>query len=124
MSAEEEDLDSTARAVIEAFDASAHQRARELLQIGGVDSPRSTLSVHLESIRVSAFCLGYKAGVVDLSTSIRKYKSVDLRSLELVFHAACAWRDSPEVTVAALAGEIPSGLVTRLIAAIDAARKE
>lgn len=55
--------EATLKTIVEDFDALAKKRAAELL--------RADLDDHLRGIYESAFCLGYKAGVVDLSATQR-----------------------------------------------------
>ena len=55
------DLDPKTQAIVDAFDSHARKRAAELLP-AGPDGP-------LQRTREIAFCLGYKAGVVDLNVA-------------------------------------------------------
>jgi hypothetical protein len=107
----DEDAKKRAHQVVAAFDEHAKKRAAELL----VATPNEPL----QATREIAFCLGYKAGIVDLGTSLRERLGVSVDQLEVIFRAACAWRDS-SLFPDAIAGEFEQ----QLIAAIDVARKE
>ena len=100
------ELDPATQKIVDDFDAQAKKRVAELL-------PRSPHNEPLERIRDNAFCIGYKAGVIDLSNVQRLQTTVDFSQLVAVFEAACDWRDDPLMT---------SALEAQLIAAVDAAR--
>lgn len=87
--------------IIDDFDALTKKRAKELLEASKAEGKRGEI---LTAIRESAFCLGYKAGVID---SAPQYKIL-LR----VFEAASAWEADPTDATAA-----------KLVAAIQEARK-
>lgn len=108
------DLDPATQKLVDDFDAQAKKRGAELLA--------STPNEPLHVMRESAFCLGYKAGVVDLGSSIRERYGVSVEQLIRVYAAAVAWRDSPRV-LDALSGEVPDAHERQLIGAIDATRK-
>ena len=101
------ELDPATQKIVDDFGAQAQKRASELL-------PRSPDNMPLERIRDMAFCLGYKAGVIDLGAEHRQVSGAEIWQLVAVFAAACAWRD------AKLADE--SALEKRLIDAVDAVR--
>ena len=107
------DLDPATQKIVDDFDAQAKKRAAELLA--------PTANEPLQATREISFCLGYKAGVIDLGAALREQPVVDVSRMAAVFAAACAWRDSPRVDASALAGEVNS-YEARLIAAVDAAR--
>lgn len=97
-------LDPATQKIIDTFDEHAKKRAVEML--GRTDN------APLQATREISFCLGYKAGVIDLGAALRDQPVVDVAQLAAVFAAACEWRDA--------AGQAPS--TARLIAAVDAAR--
>ncbi len=105
-------LDPATQKIVDAFDAHAKKRFLELL--GHRDSP-------LQATAEISFCLGYKAGVIDLSAAQREEAVVDVARMAAVFVAAIAWRDSPKVDAGSLAGTVNS-YEARLIDAVDAAR--
>jgi len=107
------EFDPTTQKIIDDFDAHAKKRAAELLA--------RTDNEPLQATRETSFCLGYKAGVVDLNTVRREEAVVDVAQLAAVFAAACAWRDSARVDNRFLAG-VSDLQETRLIDAVDAAR--
>jgi hypothetical protein len=107
------EFDPATQQVIDNFDAYAKKRAAELLT--------STTNVPLQATRETAFCLGYKAGVIDLGALQREEVVVDVSQMAAVFAAACAWRDSAPVDRRFLAG-VADLQEARLIAAVDAAR--
>lgn len=107
------ELDPTIKQVVDDFDAHAKKRAAELLV--------STPNEPLQATREIAFCLGYKAGVIDLGAVLREQSVVDVAQMAAVFTAACAWRDSPRVDARSLAGTVDVH-EARLVAAVDAAR--
>jgi len=109
------DLDPATQQVVDDFDAHAKKRAAELLA--------STTNEPLQVTREIAFCLGYKAGIVDLGAALRERHGVSVDQLAAVYAAVCRWRDAAPVPDA-LAGEIDDVHEQQLIAAIDAARKE
>jgi hypothetical protein len=111
------ELDPVTKQIVDDFDAHAKKRAAELL------TSTTNAPLGMQATREIAFCLGYKAGVIDLGATLRERPVVDVERMAAVFAAACAWRDAPPVPDA-LAGEIPDVHEARLIAAIDAARKE
>jgi hypothetical protein len=107
------EFDPATQKIIDAFDAQAKKRGAELMH--------RTDNEPLQATREIAFCLGYKAGVIDLSAAHREEIAVDVARMAAVFAAAIAWRDSPRVDAGSLAGTV-DGHEARLIAAIDAAR--
>lgn len=109
------ELDPSTRQVVEDFDAHSKKRAAELLT--------STSIEPLQATREIAFCIGYKAGVIDLAASLRERHGVSIDQLETVFAAACAWRDSSWVPDA-VRGKVSDVHAQQLAAVIDAARKE
>jgi hypothetical protein len=107
------ELDPATQKIVDDFDAQAKKRAVELLF--------RTANEPLQATRESSFCLGYKAGVIDLGAALREEAVVDVARMAAVFAAACAWRDSPRVDASSLAGTV-NVHEARLIAAVDAAR--
>jgi hypothetical protein len=107
------EFDPATQKIIDDFDAHAKKRAAELLTC--------TDNEPLQATRETSFCLGYKAGVVDLGAAHREEAVVDVARMAAVVAAACAWRDSPRVDAGSLAGTV-SAHEARLIAAVDAAR--
>ena len=107
------EFDPATQKIIDDFDAQAKKRSAELLSHADSDP--------LQRIRELAFCLGYKAGVIDLGAAMRDQAVVDVARMAAVFAAAIAWRDSPRVDASSLAGET-NLYEARLIAAVDAAR--
>jgi len=107
------EFDPTTQKIIDDFDAHAKKRAAELLA--------RTDNEPLQATRETSFCLGYKAGVVDLNTVLREQPVVDVARMAAVFAAACAWRDSAPVDRRSLAG-VSDLQEARLIAAVDASR--
>jgi hypothetical protein len=106
-------LDPATQKIIDDFDAHANKRCTELLG--------HCVSARLQATAEDSFCLGYKAGVIDLGAAQREEVVVDVARMSAVFAAACAWRDSPRVDASSLAGEV-NGHEARLIAAVDTAR--
>jgi len=106
-------LDPKTQQIVDAFAAHAKKRFLELL--GQRENP------HLQTTAEVSFCLGYKAGVVDLSAVQREEAVADVARMAAVFAAAIAWRDSPRVDAGSLAGTVNS-YEARLIDAVDAAR--
>jgi len=102
------EIDPATQTIIDTFDAHAKKRFAELLG--------STDNTPLQATREISFCLGYKAGVVDLGAALREQSVVDVAQLAAVFAAACAWRDSPHV------GDADFHEKEQLIAAVDATR--
>jgi len=107
------ELDPATQKIVDDFDAYSKKRASELLT--------SSEIAPIQAMRESAFCLGYKAGVIDLGAAHREESIVDVARMSAVFAAAIAWRDSAGVDASALAGTV-NGHEARLIAAVDAAR--
>lgn len=107
------ELDPATQKIVDDFDAQAKKRAAELL--GRTDNEP------LQATREISFCLGYKAGVIDLGVEQRQVYAVDIAQVAAVFAAACAWRDSSPVDRRSLAG-VSDLQEARLIAAVDAAR--
>lgn len=107
------ELDPPTQKAVDNFDAHAKKRAAELLT--------HTENEPLQAMRESSFCLGYKAGVVDLCAVMREESVVDVAQMATVFAAACAWRDSARVDAHVLAGGADV-YEARLVAAVDAAR--
>lgn len=103
-------FDPATQKIVDAFDAQAKKRAAELL--GPMQDPFKA------PLREATFCLGYKAGVIDLGQVHR----AEIAQLTALFEAACAWRVAARVPEA-LAGEVPDVAQDRLVAAIDAVRK-
>ena len=101
------EFDPSTQKIVDDFDAHAKKRAAELLA--------STPNEPLQVTRETAFCLGYKAGVIDLGASLREQPVVDVARLAAVFEAACTWRDAWSEMKAVYAQD--------LIDAIDTARK-
>lgn len=106
------EFDPATLKIINDFDAHAKKRFLELL--GHRDSP-------LQATAEISFCLGYKAGVIDLGDVQREQAVVDVAWMAAVLAAAIAWRDSPRVDASSLAGSV-NVYEARLIAAVDAAR--
>lgn len=100
-------LDPAIQKIVDDFDAHARKRAAELLA--------STKNEPLQETMVLTFCLGYKAGIVDLGAAFRERYGASIDQLASVFRAVIAWRDAAE-----------NGGVheQQLVAAIDAVRKE
>lgn len=107
------DIDPRTQKIIDAFDEHSRTRAAELLQ--------GTELEPLQSARERAFCIGYKAGVIDLSAAQRLDALLNTAHILTVFDMASTWRDSPDVDARFLAGTCDLA-EARLIAAIDAAR--
>lgn len=63
------DFDPATQKLIDDFDVHAKKRCAELLS--------ASTNQPMQAIRESAFCLGYKAGAIDLSASIRQVKKRD-----------------------------------------------
>ena len=108
------DFDPITKQVIDAFDVHAKKRATELLA--------SSTDESLQVTREVSFCLGYKAGVVDLGVSLRERLGVDMDRMVTIFVAACAWRDSRE-SIEDERHVAPDDYERQLLAAIDAARE-
>jgi hypothetical protein len=109
-------IDPATQKIFDDFDAHAKRRAGELLA--------RTENEPLQATREISFCLGYKAGVIDLGAVHREEAVeavVDVAHMAAVLAAAIAWRDSPRVDAGSLAGTV-NGYEARLIAAVDAAR--
>ncbi len=68
------------------FNAQAKARAAEMLAM-------SSSNERLQAAREFAFCLGYKAGVVDFGSMLREQYGADFAQIIAVFEAACVWRD-------------------------------
>jgi hypothetical protein len=105
----EQALDPATQKIIDDFDAHAKKRAAEL--VGHTDV------APLQATREISFCLGYKAGVIDLGAALREQPVVDISQLAAVFAAACEWRDAIPTSIAR-----NLSIEERLIAAVDAAR--
>jgi hypothetical protein len=114
------EIDPAAQKIVDDFDAYSKKRAEELLAPAEV-IPLTGLRRRLQAMRESSFCLGYKAGVIDLGAAHREEAIVDVARMATVVSAAIAWRDSPRVDASSLAGTV-NAHEARLIAAIDAAR--
>jgi hypothetical protein len=118
MSTTKIEFDPVTQKIVDDFDAHAKKRFTEML------GHREGSPLHTTS--EICFCLGYKAGVIDLGAAQRELAVVDVAHLAAVFAAACAWRDSALADRRYLAG-VSDLQETRLIEAIDAAlaaRKE
>jgi hypothetical protein len=98
-----DELTPAAKLIMDNFEETAKQRAAELMTGLVPGEP-------LHGVRLSAFCLGYTAGVVDFGAMLRDKHGVTSAQLSKIFEAVCAWRDG------ACSGE-------QLIAVIDEARK-
>jgi hypothetical protein len=110
------ELDPATQKIVDAFDERAKKRAAELLSRVPDNEP-------LQRIRDGAFCLGYKAGVIDLGAAQRQENAIDIAQIAAVFAAACAWRDSPRIPDALAGAALAvTSHEDRLIAAVDAAR--
>ena len=116
------EIDPVTKQVVDDFDAHAKKRAAELLASRSNDP--------LQATRVLAFCLGYKAGVVDLSPALRERPVVDVARMAAVFEAAARWRDAPcdQLSFCDRGEHEHECTVEKrerdLVAAVDAARKE
>lgn len=97
-------LDPLTQQIVNDFDTQAKKRAAEVMLL--------TLNEPSQAMRERAFCLGYKAGVIDLSASFREQPVVDVARMAAVFEAACRWRDA-----------WPAAFPQELIEAVDTARK-
>jgi hypothetical protein len=111
------ELDPRTQKIVDDFDAYSKKRAAELLSSSEV----APLYSSSWAMRESSFCLGYKAGVIDLGAAHREEPIVDVARMSAVFSAAIAWRDSARVDASSLAGTVNEH-EARLIAAVDAAR--
>ena len=107
------EFDPATQKIVDDFDAHAQKRFTELLG--------HRQNAVLQTTAEVSFCLGYKAGVIDLGATQREEPVVNVARMAAVFAAACAWRDSPLVDRRFLAG-VSDLQETRLIDAIDAAR--
>jgi hypothetical protein len=107
------ELDPATQKIVDDFGALAKKRFTELLG-------RRDNGILQRAAEIS-FCLGYKAGVIDLGAAQREEAIVDVTRMAAVVTAAIAWRDSPRVDAGSLAGAV-NGHEARLIGAIDAAR--
>jgi hypothetical protein len=96
-------VDPTTQKIFDDLDVHAKKRAAELLG--------DTAIAHLQVPRVTSFCLGYKAGIIDLGIVQRQEAGTGFGQMSAVFAAACVWRDAPHVP----------GHEERLRAAVDAA---
>ena len=81
-------FDEATQKIIDNFDTHAKNRASDLLT--------SSTNKALDEVRELAFCLGYKAGVTDLSAAW-KTSELAVKDLGLLFEACCAWRDAAQV---------------------------